>query len=112
MAVALLLKPDFPPIRNFHLPFASALPVVQLLNEPTPIALRHHLGRVHLANRLTTAAPKNHKKSSKKSTVKMGHEDAVYLAKLAEQAERYEGSLLALFSLPLRWIDCADCSCQ
>lgn len=23
----------------------------------------------------------------------MGHEDAVYLAKLAEQAERYEGSL-------------------
>lgn len=24
----------------------------------------------------------------------MGHEDAVYLAKLAEQAERYEGSLL------------------
>jgi hypothetical protein len=26
----------------------------------------------------------------------MGHEDAVYLAKLAEQAERYEGSLLAL----------------
>jgi hypothetical protein len=25
---------------------------------------------------------------------KMGHEDAVYLAKLAEQAERYEGMLL------------------
>ena len=24
----------------------------------------------------------------------MGHEDAVYLAKLAEQAERYEGMLL------------------
>lgn len=24
----------------------------------------------------------------------MGHEDAVYLAKLAEQAERYEGSHL------------------
>ncbi len=23
---------------------------------------------------------------------KMGHEDAVYLAKLAEQAERYEGT--------------------
>jgi hypothetical protein len=23
----------------------------------------------------------------------MGHEDAVYLAKLAEQAERYEGTL-------------------
>lgn len=26
----------------------------------------------------------------------MGHEDAVYLAKLAEQAERYEGSLFPL----------------
>lgn len=26
------------------------------------------------------------------SSVKMGHEDAVYLAKLAEQAERYEGT--------------------
>jgi hypothetical protein len=25
------------------------------------------------------------------TTAKMGHEDAVYLAKLAEQAERYEG---------------------
>lgn len=25
----------------------------------------------------------------------MGHEDAVYLAKLAEQAERYEGMFLA-----------------
>lgn len=25
------------------------------------------------------------------NTAKMGHEDAVYLAKLAEQAERYEG---------------------
>jgi hypothetical protein len=25
-------------------------------------------------------------------TFTMGHEDAVYLAKLAEQAERYEGS--------------------
>lgn len=33
----------------------------------------------------------------------MGHEDAVYLAKLAEQAERYEGSLpgipMAMFQL-------------
>lgn len=29
----------------------------------------------------------------------MGHEDAVYLAKLAEQAERYEGSLRFLFSI-------------
>lgn len=28
----------------------------------------------------------------------MGHEDAVYLAKLAEQAERYEGSLIAFLS--------------
>lgn len=28
----------------------------------------------------------------------MGHEDAVYLAKLAEQAERYEGSLLLILS--------------
>lgn len=26
----------------------------------------------------------------------MGHEDAVYLAKLAEQAERYEGASLSL----------------
>lgn len=26
----------------------------------------------------------------------MGHEDAVYLAKLAEQAERYEGSLIPI----------------
>jgi hypothetical protein len=26
---------------------------------------------------------------------KMGHEDAVYLAKLAEQAERYEGMCLS-----------------
>ncbi len=28
--------------------------------------------------------------------VKMGHEDAVYLAKLAEQAERYEGTYARL----------------
>jgi hypothetical protein len=27
----------------------------------------------------------------------MGHEDAVYLAKLAEQAERYEGSFIFPF---------------
>lgn len=26
----------------------------------------------------------------------MGHEDAVYLAKLAEQAERYEGMYMSL----------------
>lgn len=38
----------------------------KLLNEPTPIALRHHLGRVHLANRLTTAAPKKPQKKSSK----------------------------------------------
>lgn len=30
----------------------------------------------------------------------MGQEDAVYLAKLAEQAERYEGSLLAFYLSP------------
>ena len=29
------------------------------------------------------------------TTAKMGHEDAVYLAKLAEQAERYEGTYKA-----------------
>lgn len=28
----------------------------------------------------------------------MGHEDAVYLAKLAEQAERYEGTLMSIGS--------------
>lgn len=28
----------------------------------------------------------------------MGHEDAVYLAKLAEQAERYEGGWKLLYS--------------
>jgi hypothetical protein len=39
----------------------------------------------------------------------MGHEDAVYLAKLAEQAERYEGSLIAEIYVPVRWTDCADC---
>lgn len=27
----------------------------------------------------------------------MGHEDAVYLAKLAEQAERYEGASFSFF---------------
>ena len=31
--------------------------------------------------------------------ITMGHEDAVYLAKLAEQAERYEG--LFVFSSPM-----------
>lgn len=29
----------------------------------------------------------------------MGHEDAVYLAKLAEQAERYEGSSVSFDNL-------------
>lgn len=28
----------------------------------------------------------------------MGHEDAVYLAKLAEQAERYEGPYILYFT--------------
>lgn len=31
----------------------------------------------------------------------MGHEDAVYLAKLAEQAERYEGSLSSPLKITL-----------
>jgi hypothetical protein len=31
----------------------------------------------------------------------MGHEDAVYLAKLAEQAERYEGMLYLRMTKPM-----------
>lgn len=33
----------------------------------------------------------------------MGHEDAVYLAKLAEQAERYEGKWFYMLFLRLRF---------
>jgi hypothetical protein len=33
----------------------------------------------------------------------MGYEDSVYLAKLAEQAERYEG-MFALLPVAVRWI--------
>lgn len=32
----------------------------------------------------------------------MGHEDAVYLAKLAEQAERYEGTFIN--AVARRWL--------
>lgn len=35
----------------------------------------------------------------------MGHEDAVYLAKLAEQAERYEGLLSEATPNLLRFLD-------
>jgi len=33
----------------------------------------------------------------------MGHDDAVYLAKLAEQAERYEGT--SRLAVGLRWMN-------
>jgi hypothetical protein len=32
----------------------------------------------------------------------MGHEDAVYLAKLAEQAERYEGTYTRIYEADAR----------
>ena len=38
----------------------------------------------------------------------MGHEDAVYLAKLAEQAERYEGMLQSAGVPPLSLVVGAD----
>ncbi|KAL2124655.1 hypothetical protein VTJ04DRAFT_1020 [Mycothermus thermophilus] len=69
---------DRPPHRQLsHLQPLSSSPSFTTTNTSSP-ASRHPIIPSHFTSQSTLP------------TVKMGHEDAVYLAKLAEQAERYE----------------------
>ena len=70
----------------FVLLLPSDLDSLPFSSQPQPVQSRTHRSDRRNVTNIT--------RSSADFTFTMGHEDAVYLAKLAEQAERYEGSFV------------------